>query len=58
MTLMHGAHAAKVYDVDGQNVCVSDCLTVEAAGDDIRTLIFFADGKICYDWQHPGARIL
>ncbi len=55
MSLMHGA---KVYDVDGQNVCISDCLTVEPDSDSIRTLIFYSDGRVTYDWQHDGAVLL
>lgn len=55
MTLTHGA---KIYDIDGQNVCLADCLTVEADSDDIRTLIFFGDGRIAYDWQYHGALLL
>jgi molybdenum cofactor biosynthesis enzyme MoaA len=55
LTLMHGA---RVYDVGGQNVCVSDCLTVEAESDNVRTLIFFSDGRVAYDWQHDGAVLL
>lgn len=58
LTLMHGANTANVYDVNGQNLCMSDCLTVEPSGDDIRTLIFYADGTLTYDWQYPGARLL
>lgn len=57
-TLMNGGHAARIYDWGGQNICVSDCLTSEPASDDIRTLIFFADGTLSYDWQYPGARLL
>ncbi len=55
--LMHGA---SVFDVDGQNICVSDCLTVNAAadGEDIRTLIFYSNGDLTYDWQHRGALLL
>lgn len=55
MRLMHGA---LVYDVDGQNVCLSDCLTVEQETDDIRTLIYYADGRLAYDWQYDGAILL
>ena len=55
MKLMHGA---TVYDVAGQNVCLSNCLTVGKTDEDIRQLIFFPDGKISYDWQHEGARLL
>lgn len=58
LTLMHGAHAAKVYDYKGQNICVSDCLTMEPQSDDIRTLIFYSNGKLTYSWQHDGARLL
>jgi len=58
MTLMHGAHTAKVYDHDGQNICMSDCLTTEPQSDDIRTLIFYNSGELMYSWQHPGARLL
>ncbi len=55
MSLMHGA---MVYDVEGQNVCLSDCLTVSGVNDDIRTLIFYSDGRLAYDWQYGGAVIL
>ncbi len=57
-TLMNGAHAARIYDWDGQNICVSDCLTSEPASDDIRTLIYYPSGELSYDWQYPGARLL
>lgn len=55
MSLMHGA---KIFDVDGQNVCISDCLTLEPKDDNIRTLIFYSDGRVTYDWQHHGAILL
>jgi len=55
MSLMHGA---TVYDVGGQNVCLSDCLTLDDGSDDIRTLIFYSDGRLAYDWQYDGALIL
>ncbi len=54
MTLAHGA---LVYDVQGQNVCLSSCLTIEPNGD-IRQLIFFPDGHLRYDWQYKGAVLL
>jgi hypothetical protein len=54
-TMMHGA---EVYDIAGQNVCLSDCLTVDGHKDDIRTLIFYSDGRLTYDWQYEGAVIL
>jgi len=55
MRLMHGA---EVYDYEGQNICLSDCLTVVPDNDNIRTLIFYANGRISYDWQHKGAVLL
>jgi molybdenum cofactor biosynthesis enzyme MoaA len=55
MTLIHGA---QVYDVGGQNVCLTDSLTIEARSDDLRQLIFFPDGHLRYDWQYPGAILL
>ncbi len=55
LSLMHGA---EVYDVEEQNVCLSDCLTVDSRSDDIRTLIFYPNGHITYDWQYSGANLL
>jgi len=55
LSLMHGA---RVYDVDGQNVCISDCLTVEPDEGNIRTLIFYSNGRIAYAWQYEGAVLL
>ena len=55
MTLLHGA---EVYDVRGQNLCLSDCLTIRGEAEDIRTLIFYGDGRLAYDWQYDGARLL
>ena len=55
--LMRLTHGALVYDVGGQNVCLSDSLTLEPSGD-IRQLIFFPDGHLRYDWQHKGAILL
>ena len=55
MSLMHGA---TVYDVGGQNVCLTHSLTLDGAGEDLRQLIFFPDGHLRYDWQYPGAVLL
>jgi len=55
MTLAHGA---LVYDVDGQNVCLTDSLTLDAGSDNLRQLIFFPDGHLRYDWQYQGAILL
>jgi molybdenum cofactor biosynthesis enzyme MoaA len=55
MTLVHGA---RVYDVGGQNVCLTDSLTIVPGADDLRQLIFFPDGHLRYDWQYQGAILL
>lgn len=55
MTLVHGA---LVYDVEGQNVCLTDSLTLAPSTEDVRQLIFFPDGHLRYDWQRKGAILL
>ncbi len=55
MTLPHGA---QIYDFGGQNLALTDCLTIKEDTDDLRQLIFFPDGALRYDWQYEGARIL
>ncbi len=55
LPLMHGA---MIYDVNGQNVCLSDCLTSNLSPEEIRQLIFFPDGHLRYDWRYPGAILL
>lgn len=49
------AHGAVVYDVDGQNICLTDCLTLDPNAEEVRQLIFFPDGHLRHDWQYPGA---
>ncbi len=56
--LMSLPHGATVYDVNGQNVCLTNSLTIDKAGEDVRQLIFFPDGHLRYDWQHKGAILL
>ena len=55
MTLDHGG---VVYDLNGQNICLSDCLTIKSNTEDLRQLIFFPDGHLRYDWQYRGATLL
>ncbi|NOZ81198.1 MAG: radical SAM protein [DPANN group archaeon] len=47
-------HGAEVFDIKGQNVALSNCLTLQPKGDAIRQLIFI-NGDIRYDWQYEGA---
>ncbi len=51
-------HGAIVYDVNGQNVCLTNCLTVDKNTEEMRQLIFFPDGHLRYSWQYPGAILL
>lgn len=55
LTLPHGGI---VYDLKGQNVCVSNCLTRSTDGENTRQIIFFPTGRIAYDWSYLGATIL
>jgi molybdenum cofactor biosynthesis enzyme MoaA len=52
------SYGAEVFDMMGQNVCVSNCLTVNEEKDTLRQLIFFPDGHLRYAWQYPGAILL
>ena len=57
ITLMVLPHGAVIYDVGGQNICVSNCLKPPGENDTLRNLIF--DGNhIRYDWQFKGAILL
>ncbi len=51
-------HGAVVLDVRGQNVCLTNCLTIDPVGDSLRQLIFFPNGVLAYDWQLEGAILL
>jgi len=55
MTLGHGA---EVYDFVGQNICISNCLTMKPETDELRQIIVFPDGHIRFDWTHEGAILL
>ena len=52
LKLMHGA---TVYDLNGQNICLTNCLTRSDDQEQIRQIIYFPDGKLRYDWEHAGA---
>jgi len=53
--LMELVHGAIVYDYKGQNICLSNCLTIRPNNNAIRQLIFFPDGHVRYAWTHEGA---
>lgn len=48
---------AKIYDLDGQNLCLNYCLTENPTDDGSRQLIFYPPGTIGYDWQYEGATL-
>ncbi len=56
--LMKLPHGADVYDLYGQNVCFTNCLTHDTDPNAIRQLIYFPDSSIRYSWEYTGARIL
>jgi len=55
LTLPHGA---VIYDVEGQNVCLNNCLTEMGNPDELRQLIFFPDGRLMHSWQYESARVV
>lgn len=57
-TLVTYGHGSVIYDLAGQNVCLTNALTLQPNSDDIRQMIFFPDGRIKFDWQYQGATIL
>ena len=57
--LQHLMHGMDVYDVEGQNVCLGNCLTRDTnQTNEFRQLIFFPEGSLYWDWQYKGARII
>ena len=50
-------HGGQIYDYEGQNVCLTNCMTSNNNTSNIRQLIFFPDGTLRYDWTYKGAII-
>ena len=48
LTLPHGA---VIFDVDGQNVCLTNCLTIDTTDGKIRQIIYHMDGHVRFGWQ-------
>jgi len=57
-SLLELPHGGTVYDVGGQNVCLTNSLTRDTDPEKGRQLIFFPDGHIRYDWEKEGAILL
>ena len=56
--LLELPHGANVYDYDGQNISINNCLTHSPNPDEVRQLIFTADGRLRYSWTKKGAIII
>lgn len=56
--LLHTGHGAVIYDISGQNVCLTNALTLEADPEKIRQIIFYPNGRVRFDWQYQGSTIL
>lgn len=54
--LLNLVHGAVVYDLRGQNFCLTNCLTSSPDPDEIRQLIFSGRG-LYYDWSSLAAKI-
>ena len=48
LTLSHGS---KVYDLEGQNICLNYCLTVQPDAEELRNIIFYPDGHARPYWD-------
>jgi len=51
-------HGAAVYDLFGQNFCLTNCLTIDPSEETIRQLIFYPTGNLYTDWSLKGSILL
>jgi len=51
-------YGGAIYDVDGQNVCFTNALTLNKNSENFRQAIYFPDGHVRFDWQYKGAIII
>lgn len=56
--ILSTGHGAGIYDVNNQNVCLTNALTIDPDPSQIRQLIFYPDGHVRFDWQYNGAVLL
>lgn len=52
VVLLIKPYGAIVYDIQGYNVCMTNCFTKDDNQDKGRQLIFFPNGALRYDWQY------
>jgi molybdenum cofactor biosynthesis enzyme MoaA len=50
-------YGGAIYDVEGQNVCFTNALTLNKDSENFRQAIYFPDGHLRFDWQYQGAII-
>jgi len=55
MTLPNGT---VVYDIGGVSVCLRECLSRCTGPDEVRSIIFYPNGRLMYDWECKGAALL
>ena len=51
-------HGAELFDIHGQNICITNCLTKSIGSSEVRQLIFFPNGTLSFDWEYSGAILL
>lgn len=51
-------HGAVIYDINDQNVCLTNALTIKPVTEEIRQSIFLPNGRLSFDWQYKGAVII
>lgn len=56
--ILQRAHDVIIYDLNGQNLCLTNCLIHDPTEEELRQFIFFPDGHLRYDWQYTGAILL
>jgi len=56
--LFEEEYGPNIFDLGGQNVYLTDCMTEDKGLDEIRNLIFHPDGHLYYRWDYEGAKLL
>ena len=51
-------HGSIIYDIKGQNVCLTNALTLDQDQSKIRQIIFYPSGRVRFDWSYSGATLL
>ena len=51
-------YGGAIYDVQNQNVCFTNALTLNQNSENVRQAIYFPDGHLRFDWQYQGAILI